>query len=168
MDANHPLPAGWIAQQDPSSGRTFYANTVTGQTQWEQPQPTHTPPRTPPHAQGLQLHASRLASDSLASQLSAPSEGSSASEPGSAVYHAPVGAALPILAADEVTKLSPAKQRDKLRYLGARDLVQAEETHVSRLRCLLEHFRDPIQVQKILTREEIKVPSASFMMCDPC
>jgi hypothetical protein len=79
-----------------------------------------------------------------------------------------VGAVSPILAADEVTKLSPAKQRDKLRYLGARDLVQAEETHVSRLRCLLEHFRDPIQVQKILTREEIKVPSASFMMCDPC
>ena len=68
MDANHPLPAGWIAQQDPSSGRTFYANTVTGQTQWEQPPPTHTPPRTPPHAQGLQLHASStLASDSLAS-----------------------------------------------------------------------------------------------------
>ncbi|KAH8556549.1 hypothetical protein BGW37DRAFT_17325 [Umbelopsis sp. PMI_123] len=32
-----PLPAGWIAQWDPTQGRYFYANTVTGTTQWEIP-----------------------------------------------------------------------------------------------------------------------------------
>ena len=32
------LPAGWIAQQDPSSGQTYYYNQQTGQTQWDFPQ----------------------------------------------------------------------------------------------------------------------------------
>jgi hypothetical protein len=34
------LPAGWVVQVDPSSGRQFYANTATGQTQWEPPGPS--------------------------------------------------------------------------------------------------------------------------------
>jgi protein transport protein SEC31 len=31
------LAAGWIVLQDPSSGRTYYANQTTGQTSWEMP-----------------------------------------------------------------------------------------------------------------------------------
>ncbi|KAJ2962353.1 hypothetical protein NQZ79_g2516 [Umbelopsis isabellina] len=38
-----PLPSGWIAQWDETHNRYFYANTVTGQTQWELP----TEPATP-------------------------------------------------------------------------------------------------------------------------
>lgn len=32
------LPQGWVALQDPSSGRTYYANQSTGETTWEPPQ----------------------------------------------------------------------------------------------------------------------------------
>ena len=32
-----PLPSGWKAQTSRSSGRTYYANTVTGESQWEFP-----------------------------------------------------------------------------------------------------------------------------------
>jgi hypothetical protein len=73
------------------------------------------------------------------------------------VCDALVGTASAAAAAVEDTKLNLVKQRAKLLHLGALDLVQAETTHVSRLRCLLESFRDPIQSQKILTREEVKV-----------
>lgn len=31
------LPGGWVAAVDPGSGRTYYANTVTGVTSWEVP-----------------------------------------------------------------------------------------------------------------------------------
>jgi len=31
------LPEGWIALQDPSSGKTYYANQTTGQTSWDPP-----------------------------------------------------------------------------------------------------------------------------------
>lgn len=34
------LAAGWMALQDPSSGRTYYANQTTGQTSWEIPYAT--------------------------------------------------------------------------------------------------------------------------------
>jgi len=37
------LPQGWLALQDPSSGMTYYANQLTGQTQWEKP-PAPLPP----------------------------------------------------------------------------------------------------------------------------
>ena len=32
------LPAGWVAEVDPSSGQTYYLNEQTGVTQWEAPQ----------------------------------------------------------------------------------------------------------------------------------
>jgi protein transport protein SEC31 len=38
------LPAGWVALQDPSSGRTYYANQTTGQSSWEIPQPVAAAP----------------------------------------------------------------------------------------------------------------------------
>jgi WW domain len=31
------LGNGWVAAVDPSSGRTYYANTITQQTSWEYP-----------------------------------------------------------------------------------------------------------------------------------
>ena len=49
-----PLPPGWVALQDPSSGRTYYANQNTGESSWDlpvavspalapQPEPTYNP-----------------------------------------------------------------------------------------------------------------------------
>lgn len=35
---SNELPAPWVAATDPASGRTYYANTQTGVTQWEVPQ----------------------------------------------------------------------------------------------------------------------------------
>lgn len=35
--ANPGLPPGWLAMQDPGSGRTYYANQQTGQTTWDPP-----------------------------------------------------------------------------------------------------------------------------------
>ncbi|KAK9759414.1 hypothetical protein K7432_017659 [Basidiobolus ranarum] len=34
---NRPLPPGWISQTDPQSNRTYYVNTNTGQSSWEDP-----------------------------------------------------------------------------------------------------------------------------------
>lgn len=34
------LPEGWIALTDPASGKTYYANTTTSNTQWDKPNPT--------------------------------------------------------------------------------------------------------------------------------
>ena len=44
------LPEGWVALQDPSSGRTYYANTTTGQSTWELPQPVAVAPAVAPQA----------------------------------------------------------------------------------------------------------------------
>ena len=30
-------PAGWQSAVDPSSGKTYYVNSMTGQTSWEMP-----------------------------------------------------------------------------------------------------------------------------------
>ena len=53
------LPLGWVALQDPGSGRTYYANQNTGETSWDppvaaspalapQPQPTYAQPAASP------------------------------------------------------------------------------------------------------------------------
>ena len=42
-----PLPAGWTASVDPSSGRTYYVG-PGGQTSWEKPQQAPAPPPMPP------------------------------------------------------------------------------------------------------------------------
>ena len=40
--AEDPLPQGWNAFQDPSSGRTYYANEITGESTWDRPETTTT------------------------------------------------------------------------------------------------------------------------------
>lgn len=43
------LPAGWVALQDPTSGQTYYANQITGESAWERPQmPMEQPQYAPP------------------------------------------------------------------------------------------------------------------------
>lgn len=51
-----PLPPGYIAAQDPASGKTFYVNTETGKSQWNDPREQtvesskpQIPPRSRPH-----------------------------------------------------------------------------------------------------------------------
>ena len=39
------LPPGWVACQDPQSGRTYFQNNVTQATQWELPGEGPLPPR---------------------------------------------------------------------------------------------------------------------------
>ncbi|KAG7364285.1 WW domain containing protein [Nitzschia inconspicua] len=54
-DHSHPptLPPGWVEATDPSSGRTYFANPTTQETQWDRPvastHPTIRPPR-PSHS----------------------------------------------------------------------------------------------------------------------
>jgi protein transport protein SEC31 len=40
------LPEGWIALQDPSSGRSYYANQTTGEVSWDKPQAAPVPGNT--------------------------------------------------------------------------------------------------------------------------
>jgi len=39
------LPPGWVAATDPTSGRVYYANPTTGETQWTAPPPLPPPPQ---------------------------------------------------------------------------------------------------------------------------
>ncbi|KAJ3373491.1 hypothetical protein HDU91_006892 [Kappamyces sp. JEL0680] len=51
------LPPGWISQFDAGSGKTFFVNTATGQSQWHHPVQQYTPPGTgyqPPYQQPYQ------------------------------------------------------------------------------------------------------------------
>ena len=42
MDSGQsPLPAGWITLLDQASGHTYYYNEMTGESQWEAPQPSY-------------------------------------------------------------------------------------------------------------------------------
>uniref|UniRef100_A0A7S2QVW0 WW domain-containing protein n=1 Tax=Triparma pacifica TaxID=91992 RepID=A0A7S2QVW0_9STRA len=50
---NPALPPGWIAMQDPSSGRTYYANQQTGATTWDPP-PMPMPAAPVPQPQVMQ------------------------------------------------------------------------------------------------------------------
>lgn len=46
-----PLPAGFIAAQDPASGKTFYVNTENGKSQWNDPREDNPKPQIPPRTQ---------------------------------------------------------------------------------------------------------------------
>jgi protein transport protein SEC31 len=48
LGSNDALAPGWVALQDPSSGNTYYANEMTGETTWEMPKaPVHAPYSAP-------------------------------------------------------------------------------------------------------------------------
>ncbi|KAJ3305461.1 hypothetical protein HDV03_001555 [Kappamyces sp. JEL0829] len=54
---DNALPPGWISQFDAGSGKTFFVNTATGQSQWHHPVQQYTPPGTgyqPPYQQPYQ------------------------------------------------------------------------------------------------------------------
>jgi len=50
-ESSLPLPPRWVVATDPTSGRVYYANPTTGETQW-------TPPPLPPPPQVIQPAAS--------------------------------------------------------------------------------------------------------------
>jgi len=64
------LPPGWAALQDPSSGRTYYANQSTGESSWEKPQMAPAP--AAPQPTGI-AHAAAPRADDNASQHSTAS-----------------------------------------------------------------------------------------------
>lgn len=45
--ATAALPDGWMELQDPSSGRSYYANQTTGEVSWDKPQAVPAPAPTP-------------------------------------------------------------------------------------------------------------------------
>jgi hypothetical protein len=44
QDTGGPLPPGWFAVTDPSSGNTYYANPATGESSWDRPKVIAAPP----------------------------------------------------------------------------------------------------------------------------
>ena len=44
-NSDNSIPFGWVELRDPATGLPYYANQVTGETQWSFP--TTTPPTTP-------------------------------------------------------------------------------------------------------------------------
>eukprot|EP00578_Thalassiosira_sp_NH16_P006546 CAMPEP_0181106352 /NCGR_PEP_ID=MMETSP1071-20121207/16486_1 /TAXON_ID=35127 /ORGANISM="Thalassiosira sp., Strain NH16" /LENGTH=1086 /DNA_ID=CAMNT_0023189753 /DNA_START=165 /DNA_END=3425 /DNA_ORIENTATION=+ len=66
-DANPSLPHGWVAVQDPSSGQTYYANQITGESSWD-------PPAAPvPTPQPAPMATSSYATESVSSAQNAES-----------------------------------------------------------------------------------------------
>lgn len=63
------LPAGWISQLDPASGRTFYVYTATGQTQWDFPTAVPAPPPQGAQAPINPTAPGRLANDPLSNAM---------------------------------------------------------------------------------------------------
>ena len=62
--ANDELPPGWIALQDPASGRTYYANQGTGESSWEMPSVPVSIASTPKSAPVLQTSTSTVSASS--------------------------------------------------------------------------------------------------------
>jgi len=48
MSQGGPLPAGWSEFQDPSSGKTYYHNSASGQTTWDRPSDAQDPQQGAP------------------------------------------------------------------------------------------------------------------------
>mmetsp|Transcript_1282 Transcript_1282/g.2093 ORF Transcript_1282/g.2093 Transcript_1282/m.2093 type:complete len:422 (-) Transcript_1282:88-1353(-) len=66
--ATDQLPAGWLALQDPTSGRTYYANQTTGQTAWEKPQGAPVRAQTPTAAPTMATNGSASTTNKMASK----------------------------------------------------------------------------------------------------
>mmetsp|Transcript_4865 Transcript_4865/g.6298 ORF Transcript_4865/g.6298 Transcript_4865/m.6298 type:complete len:1158 (+) Transcript_4865:55-3528(+) len=97
------LAPGWVAYQDPASGRTYYANVNTGETTWETPvsqvQPAVAPtPSTDPYSSQGQQQVPRAGASSTPAKLASKyGDGfvSSASHPELAAQYGNVGTSNP-------------------------------------------------------------------------
>ena len=104
--ATEQLPSGWIALSDPSSGRIYYANQISGETTWEKPEapkvapapaptPVPAPSSTPAYQGQLNEHMHQPTSSSATpSRLASKHEDgfvSSASDPELAEQYGNVG-----------------------------------------------------------------------------
>ena len=72
------LPPGWVAIVDPSTGRTYYGNPLTGDTSWEVPS---LPPPPPGAAMSLPLPPAQIQQQQQ--------------QAATAQYHAPAGSIMP-------------------------------------------------------------------------
>ncbi|KAL7579856.1 hypothetical protein ACA910_004868 [Epithemia clementina (nom. ined.)] len=64
QDQGDILPPGWVALQDPGSGRTYYANQTTGESSWDKPQMPMSQPQYAPMSQPQYLSQESLANSS--------------------------------------------------------------------------------------------------------
>jgi protein transport protein SEC31 len=99
--APNALPTGWMELQDPSSGRTYYANQTTGEVTWDRPQAVPSPAAAPVPVQNAapQQSQSTSGSSSLRNTQLASKYGdgfvSSASHPELASQYGNVGTSNP-------------------------------------------------------------------------
>lgn len=94
------LPAGWIELQDPSSGRSYYANQNTGEVSWDKPQAAPAPAAAPMSAPAVAQPSPQVrpkASSKNAKMASKYGDGfvSSASHPELASQYGNVGTSNP-------------------------------------------------------------------------